>query len=174
MRKRALFVGALLTASILLSACGKSSSTAEPQPNKGEENGYEPVTIRLAYNLPQDHHISIGVENFAKTVTEKSGGKVKIQVYPAGQLLSDKEMNQAILTGGVEMGVNSSTLWASTVPAMGIFDVPYAFPNHETAGKALSGELREKLNKAMEEKGGKSSHVCRLWLCTICQQRQTA
>ncbi|AEV18155.1 TRAP dicarboxylate transporter-DctP subunit [Geobacillus thermoleovorans CCB_US3_UF5] len=155
MRKRALFVGALLTASILLSACGKSSSKAEPQPNKGEENGYEPVTIRLAYNLPQDHHISIGVENFAKTVTEKSGGKVKIQVYPAGQLLSDKEMNQAILTGGVEMGVNSSTLWASTVPAMGIFDVPYAFPNHETAGKALSGELREKLNKAMEEKGVK-------------------
>ncbi|ALA71030.1 C4-dicarboxylate ABC transporter [Geobacillus stearothermophilus 10] len=140
---------------VVLSACGQNSSTAGQQSSKEGSDGYDPVTIRLAYNLPQDHHISIGVENFAKTVTEQSGGKVKIQVYPAGQLLSDKEMNQAILTGGVEMGVNSSTLWASTVPAMGIFDVPYAFPNYETAGKALSGELREKLNKAMEEKGVK-------------------
>ncbi|WP_374717284.1 TRAP transporter substrate-binding protein [Geobacillus thermodenitrificans] len=155
MRRLSLLVSVLFSVLVILSACGQSSSTTGQQSNKGTNNEYEPVTIRLAYNLPQDHHISVGIENFAKTVTEKSGGNAKIQVYPAGQLLSDKEMNQAILTGGVEMGVNSSTLWASTVPAMGIFDVPYAFPNYELAGKALSGELREKLNKAMEEKGVK-------------------
>jgi tripartite ATP-independent transporter DctP family solute receptor len=155
MRKLSLIFSILLLISIVLSACGKSAFTNGKSSSFEGNNGYEPVTIRLAYNLPQDHHIAIGIENFAKTVTEKSGGKVKIQVYPSGQLLSDKEMNQAILTGGVEMGVNSSTLWSSTVPAMGIFDVPYVFPNYETAGKALSGELREKLNKAMEEKGAK-------------------
>jgi tripartite ATP-independent transporter DctP family solute receptor len=155
MRRLSVTFSILFLLSIILSACGKSVSTNNQSSSTEGNDGYEPVTIRLAYNLPQDHHISIGVENFAKEVTEKSGGKVKIQVYPAGQLLGDKEMNQAILTGGVEMGVNSSTLWASTVPAMGIFDVPYAFPNNEMAGKALSGELGEKLNEAMEEKGAK-------------------
>ncbi|MFY0543929.1 DctP family TRAP transporter solute-binding subunit [Brevibacillus sp. H7] len=147
----------------LLAGCGstaapaQSGSTTTPAQSGSASGGegYQPVTIRLAYNLPQDHHISRGVEDFAKKVTERSGGNVKIQVYPAGQLLSDKEMNQAILTGGVEMGVNSATLWASVVPAMGIFDVPYAFPTYDLAGKALSGEIGTKLNAEMEKKGAK-------------------
>jgi tripartite ATP-independent transporter DctP family solute receptor len=144
----------------ILAACG-GKATNQSAPDNGDKaegssgDGYEEATIRLAYNLPQDHHISVGVEQFAKNVTEKSGGKVKVQVYPAGQLLSDKEMNQSILTGGVEMGLNSATLWASTVPAMGIFDVPYVFHDYEAAGKALSGDMGDKLKSAMEEKGAK-------------------
>lgn len=143
----------MLIICLAMTACGKESSSN----SAGEENsaGYEKATIRLAYNLPQDHHVAKGVEQFAKDVMEKSGGAIEIQVFPAGQLLSDKDMNQSILTGGVEMGVNSSTLWASTVPAMGIFDVPYVFTTYEEAGKALNGELGDKLRDAMEEKGAK-------------------
>jgi tripartite ATP-independent transporter DctP family solute receptor len=143
----------IIGSTFLLTACSASDSESSATGANGE--GYEKATIRLAYNLPQDHHIAKGVEQFAKDVTEKSGGAVNIQVYPAGQLLSDKDMNQSILSGGVEMGVNSSTLWASTVPAMGIFDVPYVFSNYEEAGEALNGELGKKLRTAMEEKGAK-------------------
>ncbi len=142
----------MLICILILAACSSSKPKTSSSSN---ENGYEKTTIRLAYNLPQDHHISKGIEQFAKEVTEKSGGAVKVQVYPAGQLLSDKDMNQSILTGGVEMGVNSSTLWASTVPAMGIFDVPYIFKDYGAAGDALSGEFGDKLRKAMEDKGAK-------------------
>ncbi|WP_449620981.1 TRAP transporter substrate-binding protein [Robertmurraya sp. Marseille-Q9965] len=143
----------VMGSSLLLSACN-TSNTKQTEANASGE-GYEKATIRLAYNLPQDHHISKGIEQFAKDVTEKSGGAVNVKVYPAGQLLSDKDMNESILTGGVEMGVNSSTLWASTVPAMGIFDVPYVFQDYEKAGEALKGEFGNKLKKAMEEKGAK-------------------
>ena len=139
---------------LLLAACNTSKS--EPSDASVSKDGYEKATIRLAYNLPQDHHISKGIEQFAKDVTEKSGGAVNVQVYPAGQLLSDKDMNQSILTGGVEMGVNSATLWESTVPAMGIFDVPYVFTNYEKAGEAINGEFGDKLRTAMEKKGAKA------------------
>jgi tripartite ATP-independent transporter DctP family solute receptor len=138
---------------VLLSACGNEKAEDKATADSGD--GYEATTIRLAYNLPQDHHVSVGIEDFAKKVTEKSGGQVKVQVYPAGQLLSDKDMNQSILAGGVEMGVNSSTLWASTVPAMGIFDVPYVFNDYSAVGEAVNGEFGDKLRGAMEEKGAK-------------------
>lgn len=168
-KKSLLFFAMLLSLLLLLAACGGGSSddsqdadtntdestTSESEGTEADSEEYEPVTIRLAYNLPQDHHIAKGVEQFAANVVERSGGNVDIQVYPSGQLLSDTEMNQSILSGGVEMGVNSSTLWASTVPAMGIFDVPYAFNDYETAGKLLNGELGDKLRDAMEEKGAK-------------------
>jgi len=138
---------------VLLSACNSEKADDSAAADSGD--GYEATTIHLAYNLPQDHHVAIGIEDFAKKVTEKSDGKVKVQVYPAGQLLSDKDMNQSILSGGVEMGVNSSTLWASTVPAMGIFDVPYVFNDYSAVGEAVNGEFGDKLRGAMEEKGAK-------------------
>lgn len=138
---------------VLLSACGNEKAEDKAAADSGD--GYEATTIRLAYNLPQDHHVSVGIEDFAKKVMEKSDGQVKVQVYPAGQLLSDKDMNQSILSGGVEMGVNSSTLWASTVPAMGIFDVPYVFNDYSAVGEAVNGEFGDKLRGAMEEKGAK-------------------
>lgn len=143
----------LTVSTFLLAAC----NTSEPETKavNASDDSYEEATIRLAYNLPQDHHIAKGIEQFAKDVTEKSAGAIKVQVYPAGQLLTDKDMNQSILTGGVEMGVNSSTLWASTVPAMGIFDVPYIFTTYEEAGEAINGEFGNKLRAAMEEKGAK-------------------
>lgn len=169
-RKSLLFSTLLLALLLLLAACGGGSSTepaetdtdtdtndADTTETEGAADGeeYEEATIRLAYNLPQDHHVAVGVEQFAENIVERSDGKVDVQVYPAGQLLSDTEMNQSVLTGGVEIGVNSSTLWASTVPAMGVFDVPYAFTNYEAAGAALNGEVGDKLREAMEEKGAK-------------------
>lgn len=166
-RKTLLLFAMLLSLLMILAACGgggssdgaeeADTSTDEAATDAGaaDSEEYEPVTIRLAYNLPQDHHVAKGVEQFAENVIERSGGNVHIEVYPAGQLLSDTEMNDSILSGGVEIGVNSSTLWSSTVPAMGIFDVPYAFNDYETAGRLLNGELGDKLRAAMEEKGAK-------------------
>lgn len=149
---RVLKTFSLLILLTILVACNQDTSSKSSSEKDG---GYEKTTIRLAYNMPQDHHIARGIERFAKGVIEKSDGAVNVQVYPSGQLLSDKDMNQSILSGGVEMGLNSATLWASTVPAMGIFDVPYVFSDYETAGKAIDGELGNKLRTAMEEKGAK-------------------
>ncbi|MEI4768133.1 DctP family TRAP transporter solute-binding subunit [Psychrobacillus sp. FJAT-51614] len=153
MKKWMKAIALLMVLIFVLAAC--NSEKAETTEADASEGGYEETTIRLAYNLPADHHISKGIEQFAKDVTEKSGGAVKVQVYPAGQLLSDKDMNQSILSGGVEMGLNSSTLWSSTVPAMGIFDVPYIFENYDKAGEFINGEFGDKLSAAMEEKGAK-------------------
>lgn len=144
-----------IVAILLLAACSSDDGDKIEVDGATSEDEYENATIRLAYNLPQDHHISVGIEKFAEEVTEKSGGKVEVQVYPAGQLLTDKDMNQSLLTGGVEMGVNSSTLWASTVPAMGVFDVPYVFNDYSAVGEAVNGEFGDKLRDAMEEKGAK-------------------
>ncbi len=88
-----------IVAVLVLAACGSTDEGDASGNESGNDSDYEEAKIRLAYNLPQDHHISVGIEQFAKDVTEKSGGKVKIDVYPAGQLLSDKDMNQSILSG---------------------------------------------------------------------------
>lgn len=153
MKNKLFKFSSVFLAAMLLGACSDKGNSEPAADANGDE--YEKTNIRLAYNLPQDHHISKGIETFAEEVIEKSGGNVNVQVYPAGQLLSDKDMNQSLLSGGVEMGVNSSTLWSSTVPSMGIFDVPYVFNDYSAVGEAVSGEFGDKLRGAMEEKGAK-------------------
>ncbi|MBM7609513.1 tripartite ATP-independent transporter DctP family solute receptor [Lysinibacillus composti] len=146
----------VLTIATILAACG-GGENEESTTTSGEASGdsYEKATIRLAYNLPAEHHISKGIEEFAKQVTERSGGQVEVVVYPSGQLLSDKDMNQSILTGGVEIGLNSATLWSSTVPELGALDLPYIFTDYNQAGEALAGEFGDILRQAMEAKGAK-------------------
>ncbi|WP_152656674.1 DctP family TRAP transporter solute-binding subunit [Oceanobacillus sp. CFH 90083] len=143
----------LLLTGVILAACSNDDEVSNGADAGGEE--YEPATIRLAYNLPSGHHISEGVEEFARKVEEKSNGQIEMQVFANGQLLSDKDMNQSLLTGGVEMGMNSSTIWSSTVPAMGIFDVPYVFETYEEVGEALNGEFGDILRSEMEDIGVK-------------------
>lgn len=156
MKKRIALLMVLVMLALSLAGCGGSqSSTGEAAGKTDNSTTIEPVTIRLAYNLPASHYIPQEIENFAKIVGERSEGKVTIKTFPAGQLFSDKEMNEAILMGNVEMGLNSNSMWATIVPAMGIFDVPFLFPNYDVAAKAFKGEVGKALSDALEEKGAK-------------------
>ena len=139
MKKRIALVMVIMMSALGLAGCGGSQSATGDAAGSKTNNSttIEPVTIRLAYNLPASHFIPQEIETFAKTVGERSEGKITIQTFPAGQLFSDKEMNEAILMGNVEIGLNSNSMWATIVPAMGIFDVPFLFPNYEVAAKAL-------------------------------------
>ena len=101
----------------------------------------------------------------AKTA-EKSGGTLDIQIYPAGQLFNDKNMNDALISGGVDMGLNTVGRWASIVPAMDVFDLPFLFPTYEKIGKAVDGGLGDKLGAELEKKG------VRPRLCTVRQQQK--
>jgi tripartite ATP-independent transporter DctP family solute receptor len=134
---------------LTIAGCGGASQTAAPAkaPDK--------VVIKLAHNVPVTNHMARGMESFAKKVAERSNGNITVQIFPSGQLYNDKSMNDAIMRGGVEMGLNSTAMWASVIPAMEIFDVPFMFPEYEKIKKALDSGVGEKLNAELEKKGAK-------------------
>ncbi|MCF0253259.1 MAG: DctP family TRAP transporter solute-binding subunit [Duodenibacillus sp.] len=111
------------------------------------------VTYRMAYHLPTKHALSIAAEKFAKVVGERTNGSVKIITYPAGQLYTDKTMNDAIMTGGVDMGLNTVGRWATIIPAMEVFDVPFLFPSYKKVDAAIDGPVGQKLTAELLKKG---------------------
>ena len=58
-------------------------------------------TIRFGHLNNTDHPTSAGVKKFAEIVAAKSGGKIKVQEYPASQLGNELQQ-QAALQGGVQ------------------------------------------------------------------------
>ncbi len=134
--------------SLLLSGCGLGKMAREHQAAQGG-----PVELKLAYHLPQDHYLSQGMERFAQRVNERSNGSIKITTYPAGQLYTDKSMNDAIMTGGLDMGLNSTAMWTTVVPALNVLDVPFLLNSYEAVGRAMDGSLGRTLTSEMERKG---------------------
>lgn len=144
-RVRMALAGALAVAVMAVAGCGGGQNAPKADDGKLE--------IKLAYHLPTDHHLSKGMEAFAKKVAEKSGGKMQITTFPAGQLYNDKSMNDAIMSGGLDMGLNSTAMWTTVIPAMNVLDVPFLLPDYDSVAKALNGEVGKTLAAEMEKKG---------------------
>ncbi len=136
---------ALVAAMALVAGCG--GGTEEKAAGGGK------VNLKMAAALPGSHPLVKAMESFKAKVAEKSKGSIDITIYPAGQLYNDKNMNDAVISGGVDMGLNSVGRWASIVPAMDVFDVPFLFPDYEKVDKAIDAGLGEKLGGELLKKG---------------------
>lgn len=134
--------------------------------------GSEKVTLKLAHNLPAAHPLAQGMESFNKKLTEKSKGAITLNIYPSGQLFNDKSMNDAIMSGGIDMGLNSTAMWSTVIPAMEVFDVPFLFPSYEKVRSGYRRWFGRKTGGRIKEKRRASRYLGRLRLCTVCQQQK--
>ena len=83
----------------MMTGCGMSGGDKKAA---ATGNGQK-VELKLAYQLPSEHHLSKSVEKFAKEVNERSKGSIEVKVYPAGQLYNDQNMNDALMSGGLDI-----------------------------------------------------------------------
>lgn len=84
------------------------------------------VTLRYAGTLPTSHHNAIGQQRLADRVKELTNGEVEIQVYPAGQIYGARDIPTAVVSGGVDMGHNLTSVWSTDAVAE-IPDLPFLF-----------------------------------------------
>ena len=62
------------------------------------------LTARLSYHWTPDHESAISAKKFADEVNRRAAGKLKIDVFPSGQLYSIRQIIGALSAGSVEMG----------------------------------------------------------------------
>lgn len=141
---------AALAAAVVLAMAGCGGGDKEPAKASGSDQA---VTLKLATALPTSHPLVQAMEQLKTKAADKSGGTITINIYPAGQLFNDKNMNDALISGGIDMGLNTVGRWASIVPAMDVFDVPFLFPGYEKVDQAIDNGLGEKLGAELEKKG---------------------
>ncbi len=115
------------------------------------------VTIRLGHLNPADafqSHSGAMTTVFKSLVETASGGAIEVQLFPNGQLGKDNEVIQQVRDGIVESTISSAGGIAQHYPLVGVFDIPFAFPNIAVAnrvidlrsdfGKKFAGDLEEK------------------------------
>ena len=91
---------------------------------------------------------------YARVANERLGNKAKVVVFGSSQLGGDSEMMQKLRLGTLELAL-PSTVMSSTVPAFGMFEMPYLVKNRDHMKKIESEVLRPTMLPMAEEKGFK-------------------
>jgi tripartite ATP-independent transporter DctP family solute receptor len=99
------------------------------------------VTIRLAHLNPEDpfeSHSGAMAAVFKSLVEANSNGEIEVELFPNGQLGKDAEVIDQVRSGLVESTISSAGGLAQHYPLVGVFDIPFAFPNIGVASRVIS------------------------------------
>ncbi|MCW2306011.1 TRAP transporter substrate-binding protein [Rhodobium gokarnense] len=117
------------------------------------------ITIRVGHLNPADpfeSHSGAMAAIFKSLVESASGGDIEVKIYPNGQLGKDNEVIQQVRDGIVESTISSAGGIAQHYPLVGIFDIPFAFPNIAVASRVMDqrSEFGKKFCADLEAKTG--------------------
>jgi tripartite ATP-independent transporter DctP family solute receptor len=116
-------------------------------------------TMRLAHlnpDNPFDSHSGAMAAVFKSLVETGTNGSIKVQLFPNGQLGKDDEVIQQVRDGLVQSVISSAGGIAAHYKMVGVFDMPFAFPNigvvHEVM--SLESEFGQKFAADLSAKTG--------------------
>lgn len=114
--------------------------------------------LYLAHGLPQSHPVHKGIMAFQSALEEKSGGTLKIKIFPDAQLGSEREVLELLQIGSVAATKVSAATMSNFVPEYHILGIPYLFRDQDHKFKVLEGAI----GKSILQKGSK------FWLRGLC------
>ena len=110
------------------------------------------ASMKLASVTPPDHFYNVGARKFAELIKERTGGRIDIKVYPAGQLgKGEREITEAVQQGAVEMLITSTGPMGGFSPSINILDFPFLFRDFNHVDLVMDGAIGRKLLNDFEK-----------------------
>lgn len=108
-------------------------------------------TWSLASVLPESHPVHSALVYFADQVAKETNGKVKVNVYPAGQLGQEKDYIEGIQLGTIDITKVSSAPLGEFSETLQVVSLPFIFRDAEHQHAVLRGPIGKKLMKDLEK-----------------------
>ncbi|HSB72930.1 MAG TPA: TRAP transporter substrate-binding protein [Candidatus Methylomirabilis sp.] len=111
------------------------------------------VTLRAGIMVSKDYPFTKGAQYFADKVKERTGGRVKVDVYPDGVLGSEIEMFEQLRKGALDIVVTSPGNLAPFFKEMDLLDLPFLFKDHAHRDAVANGSVGKRYGEELERKG---------------------
>ena len=147
-KKGLYFFVLLIMAALVLSACGDDDSPAAE-----EGTSEETYSFKLAHIAPPDHIWNETAENFGKELEERSDGRMKLELYPGGQLGGEPDMVQQLETGSLDFGFITTAFLTSRSEAFSAWFAPYLFDSYEAAYEAKDTDVAKEILTTLDDQG---------------------
>ena len=113
-----------------------------------------PIVIKFSHVVAPDTPKGKGALRFKELAEQRTGGRVKVEVYPNSQLYKDKEELEALQLGSVQMLAPSLSKFGPLgVKEYEVFDLPFIFKDTEAFRAVTEGKVGADLFKKLESKG---------------------
>jgi TRAP-type transport system periplasmic protein len=100
------------------------------------------------------------MEKFAELVAARTGGRIKVNLFPGGVLGGDAANVSALQGGTIEMVVLNSGILASQAKEFAVFDFPFMFADAREADAVVDGDFGKMMLAKLD---GKNMHGLAYW-----------
>ncbi len=111
-------------------------------------------TVKIGHleSTAQSRHIHL--EMVADLVAERTEGAVEFQIFPQGQLGSQREMTEGVQLGTLEATVSPAAFLGGFNPAVSVLDIPFLLPDDDAQAQALrEGPFGQALCESFNSRG---------------------
>lgn len=107
---------------------------------------------RLGHQYTVDHPMALGALESAKVLAQASGGRLKVDVFPSGQLGTGKELVQQVSDDSLDFTIDGPGQFGLWQKPLTIFEVPFVARDWNHLVKMMEGAWAAGHFKALAEK----------------------
>jgi C4-dicarboxylate-binding protein DctP len=142
-------VALILFVAMCFSTVGCSQGkTAEVAASETEQ---EIITMKIAHPMSTETPRHKSLELFKENVEKRTDGKLLVEIYPSGQLGTEKEIIESCKLGTIQ-GYRVGQ-YELTAPKLLIFMMPFLFDNNEMINKISETSIVDAINEQAAENG---------------------
>ncbi|MAQ93714.1 MAG: TRAP transporter substrate-binding protein DctP [Rhodothermaceae bacterium] len=108
------------------------------------------TVLRVASSLDVESPVHQALLRFSDRLVELSDGTMRMDIYPSGQLGTERATIELLQLGTLDMSKVSSGVMENFVPEMGVFSLPYLFRDRDHLWQTLNGEVGEEILQSAE------------------------
>lgn len=123
-----------------------AASVASQAPNLGEISERQLV---FAHITPETFPYQDGALKFKELVEERSDGRITVDVFPAGQLGAERDIEEGILEGSIHFGVGAGAL-SAFAPVINVTELMFLIKNQEHMQAVIDSEAGQLLADQIE------------------------
>ena len=112
------------------------------------------VTLRFSHVVAQETPKGLAAQRFKTLAEQRSGGRIRVLIYPDGQLYGDQDEIQALQLGAVDMLAPSLSKFGRIgFPEFELFDLPFLFGQVADVRRITQGPLGQRLLQRLSRHG---------------------
>ena len=113
----------------------------------------KPIELSFALHTAPGGPDHAAVDKFKEMIESRSKGRIKVPIFPGGQLGGERENLEQLRQGEVALTQFGETVVLVNAPEYSPFAVPFVFPNVDTVFKFLGGPIGNQIKKVCLTKG---------------------
>ncbi len=107
--------------------------------------------LKLAHTLNGDHPVHKAMVFMGETLAELSSGAMGVDVYPNGQLGSERQLIELLQIGALAMTKVSTISMEGFSPKMKLFSIPYLFQDSAHFWRVLNSDIGSSLLNTLRD-----------------------